>query len=263
MASELAGLLTGAQEGLPGLALVGARLLPLVWLVPFFGGRTLPALPRTGLWIALTIGLAPMAPVAAAAPPAGLALLPLVGLELLRGAVAGVALALPFHAFEWAGRLVDLWRGSSLGAELVDPTTGESASPLGVFYRLLAVAAFVVVGGHRAALRALGEGLRRSPPGTTVGAEPGLGAVVDGVGRLFADALALTLAVAAPAAVALLLAEVVLGLVGRAAPQLPVFFAGMPLRAAAALAALALSLSLALRALGETVAAALLVIAGG
>jgi flagellar biosynthetic protein FliR len=42
-----------------------------------------------------------------------------------------------------------------------------------------------------------------------------------------------TLALAAPAVVALLLADLVLGAVARMAPQIPVYFVGMPLKALA------------------------------
>ena len=42
-----------------------------------------------------------------------------------------------------------------------------------------------------------------------------------------------TLALAAPAIVALLLADLVLGAIARMAPQIPVYFVGMPLKALA------------------------------
>ena len=55
--------------------------------------------------------------------------------------------------------------------------------------------------------------------------------------RLVADALAFATALTAPAAVAIVVVEVALGLVARATPQIPVFFARMPLRAAVGLGA--------------------------
>jgi flagellar biosynthesis protein FliR len=47
----------------------------------------------------------------------------------------------------------------------------------------------------------------------------------------------------APAIVALLLADIVLGIVGRAVPQLPLYFVGMPLKALMGVGALLLSLA--------------------
>jgi len=249
-----------APERLSVAALLAARLAPIVWLVPFLGGRILPALTRATLLLALTIALAPTALAGAGSDPR---LGPeTLSLELLRGLVFGLALALPFHAFEWAGRAIDQWRGAALGEAAMAPTTGDVSSPLGLFHRLFAVAAFVALGGHVAAFRALGRGLARRGVGR-LATDLDLGAVAEGSARLVGDALALTVAVAAPAAAALVLTEVFLGLVARAAPQVPVFFAGMPLRAAVGVAAVALALSLTIGAFREAVAQALAVIGAG
>jgi flagellar biosynthetic protein FliR len=60
--------------------------------------------------------------------------------------------------------------------------------------------------------------------------------------RWVAAALSLTVAVAAPAALGLVLMELTLGLLGRTAQQIPLHFAGMPLRAALGLVGLLLTL---------------------
>jgi flagellar biosynthesis protein FliR len=52
-----------------------------------------------------------------------------------------------------------------------------------------------------------------------------------------------TVSVGAPAALALALMELTMGLMGRTAPQLPLHFAGMPLRAAVGLVGLLLTVS--------------------
>ena len=64
-----------------------------------------------------------------------------------------------------------------------------------------------------------------------------------GVARIVIASLTLALSFAAPAMVSLLISEVALGLTARAAPQIPIHFAGMPLRAAVGVAALLLSVS--------------------
>ena len=46
-----------------------------------------------------------------------------------------------------------------------------------------------------------------------------------------AQMLEAALGLAAPALVALLLADLLLGMIGRAAPQIPLYFVGMPLKA--------------------------------
>lgn len=223
-------------------ALVAARVLPLVLLTPFFAVRAAPTLLRTAVALALTVALEPLAASVAPPLPGVLGLAPLVLREALVGAVFAVAASLPLHALSWFGGLVDTWRGAGQG-EVTLPD-GERASPLGALTLLLGVALFVTLGGHRLALASFAEGLVRAPVGGVV-AEAGLRGVALGAARLVADALAFAAALAAPAALAIVLVEVALGLVARAAPQIPMHFAGMPLRAGVGIGAVLLSLSLA------------------
>lgn len=253
-ADRILALLAVDPRALPVGALVGARLAPLLWLAPWLGGRALPVVVRGPLLLALTVALTPHALRAApAALPAPLA--PALVAEAVRGVVYAFALALPFHAAEWAGRLADLWRGAQ-GAALVEPDTGETTGPLGLFYRAGTVALFVGLGGHLAAFEGLVDGLATVPPGSALRADS-VAAVALGAARLAADALGLAVAVAAPAAVAVVLSEVALGLLARAAPQIPMYFAGLPLRAAAGLAALALAAAVAWPRIADALAGAL------
>jgi len=224
-------------------ALVLARVAPLGFLAPWIALRDAPVLVRSATMLALTAALAPLAAASAhdlpgSVFPFGVA----VVRELATGALFAVAAALPFWALDWAGHLIDTWRGASL-AEVLAPPTGERTSPLGNLYLLLGVVIFLALGGHRLALEAFVEGLSSAPVGAPV-AVHGLGQAVLGGARLTGDALAFAVALAAPAAAALVLVELALGLVARAAPQVPVFFAGMPLRAGVGLAAALLGLAI-------------------
>jgi type III secretion protein T len=247
--------------------LLAARVLPLVLLAPFLATRAAPTLLRAGVGLALVVALAPLAEAAAPPLPVGGAIALLALREALVGATFAVAAAVPLYALDWAGRLVDGWRGASQGE--VQAPGGERTTPLGALYLTLGVALFVSTGGLRLALAAFADGLRASPLGA---AAPALGAggvslVALGVARLVADALAFALAVAAPAGVAVVIVDVGLGLLGRASPQIPTHFAGMPLRAAAGLGAALLALSLVVDrlpgAFAAAVAAAARLVAGG
>src|SRR5262249_6339792 len=123
--------------------------------------------------------------------------------EALVGAVFAVAASLPLYALDWSGRLVDTWRGATM-AEVLAPPTGERSSPLGTLQVMLGVAVFVTLGGHRTALIAFGDALRTVPVGAVAEAH-GVGPVALGAARLAADALAFSVSIAAPAAVAIVL----------------------------------------------------------
>ena len=221
--------------------LVAARVVPLVLFAPFLSLRAAPTLLRTAIALALAVVLEPIAAAAAPALPGALGLAALTVREALIGTLFAVTASLPLHALDWFGRLVDTWRGAGQG-EVTLPS-GEKSSPLGGLTLLLGVAIFVSIGGHRLALASFADGLASSPVGAATTAAS-FRLVVFGSVRLVADALAFAAALAAPAAVAIVVVEVALGLVARATPQIPVFFAGMPLRAAVGLSAVLLSLSL-------------------
>lgn len=225
--------------------LVFARLAPLAVIAPFVAGRLTAAtwagpLAGAALLFGLTLGLLP---VAVSHAPSSLgwnaALLFLALRELLLGALFAVAVGLPLWAMEWAGALVDLFRGVSPG-----DGSGEGAhSPLGDMYLLLGLALFVSIGGHRAVVEALSAGFVHSPVGT-LPASPSWGDVALGAARQMQLALVLALSVAAPALMAIILVELALGLVGRAAPQASLFFESFSLRAATALVAMLLAMSM-------------------
>ena len=224
--------------------LVAARVAPLTVFAPWLTLRRTPPVLRAALVVALTGALAPLAFDAAPADlhrASGLVYAAWVLREALVGTLFAVATALPLFALDWAGRLVDTWRGASL-AEVIAPPTGERTSPLGDLYLLMGIALFLSLGGHRLAFAAFADGLQVAPVGAVA---PGDAAesLAFGAARLTGAALALAAALAAPAAAAIVLVEVALGLVARSAPQVPVFFAGMPLRAATGLAAALLGLT--------------------
>ncbi|MBE3582939.1 MAG: flagellar type III secretion system protein FlhB [Limnochordaceae bacterium] len=205
-------------------------LLPL----PLFQVPGLPPTWRGGLAALLGLALVPTAQQATATPPVGLPpfswsaasdLMVLALVQLAIGLAMGFLLRLAFVAVEVAGVLVDLPLGFGMDA-LLDPLTG-SASPLfGRFYLLLALVSFMVSGGLDALVRTLDESFRWLPPGVS----PQLSWVgpflVRGLDEFFLTGLRLSL----PLTVGLFVADVAVGLLARATPQLNLFTVGFPLK---------------------------------
>jgi type III secretion protein SpaR/YscT/HrcT len=205
-----------------------ARTLPIAWLVPAFGGPALPSPIRVGLGLGLAVLCLPR--LAGQVPDTGAALWLLL---LLREGAVGLTLgfvaSLIFRAAEAAGRLTDVLRGANL-AEVISPVSGGRTSPLGQLTALLAIVIFLELGGLGHLALALGRSYDAVPVAAT--ATPAqLGKAVSLAIRSSAQMIEAALGLAAPALVALLLADLVLGLIGRAAPQLPLHFVGMPLKA--------------------------------
>jgi type III secretory pathway component EscT len=221
------------QPLLAALALGAARTLPLAWLVPALGGPRLPASSRVALALLLSVLCLPvLLPVAAttfaATGPVGAGLL--LGRELLVGLTVGLCVACLFRAAEAAGRLVDVVRGANL-SEVLAPLSEEGPSPLGDLYLLLAIVVFVELGGLRVFATALARSYEAVPVGLAanggVALRSAAALVTAAVGKLLESALGL----AAPVLVAMGLADAALGVLGRAAPQLPLALAVMPAKA--------------------------------
>lgn len=225
--------------------LVAARVAPMTVFAPWIALRGSPPMLRAALLAILTFALYPHALAATPPLPGDLFSLVAIGLrEVALGTMIAIACALPLHALHESGRLVDVLRGAQ--GEVTGPS-GERTSTLGAFQLLFGTALFLAVGGHRLVIASMADGLHVLPPGS--GALSG-DALLE-VGRALTQTLTIAVSFAAPALLALVATDVALGLVARSAPQIPVHFAGMPLRSAVGMAALLLSLALMVPHLGE------------
>ena len=147
------------------------------------------------------------------------------------GGGLGWSAALIVAGARQAGELV----GSQAGlapAALFNPEAGDEMTALGHLYGLVALGVFLALDGPLALVRALVESYRVIPPGGGVSSLT----LTEGTAALaferVGEALALSLRAAAPVALALALAGVALGLLGRAAPSLQLLALAMPVRLA-------------------------------
>lgn len=224
---------------LVALGLGAARAIPIAWLVPAFGGRSLPLAARVGVGLVLaTLGW-PYLMMAATAP--ALARLGALGWslvaarEVLIGASVGWVVALAFRAAEAAGGLADVARGAGQ-AEASSPLSSDSSTPLGALYWLSAALIFLELGGLGRLASALARSYLAIPIGSGAGAgatsaRAGVGAAVELVVVASARLVESAVGLAAPVIVALLLADLALTAVARLTPAVPIHFAAMPLRA--------------------------------
>jgi flagellar biosynthesis protein FliR len=226
LAGSLGPLLQLASAHLAPVSLAVARLAPIVWLAPIFGGRLLPAPARITLVLGLALVLAP--PAEGGQLQVGLALLGALAVEALIGLSLGLLSSLPFELARAGGHLVDVARGASF-AEVMAPGLADRATPIGDVLYLALLVALTAAGGDRLFILALADGFAALPPGAPIALAGGAamaGSLLDATSALLSTALVL----AAPPVIVALLADVVLGVVGRVVPQLPLFFLGMPLK---------------------------------
>lgn len=136
---SLAQLLPSAQA-MRSLILGGAKVMPVVVLVPAFGLRALPVGARVGLALTLGISVAP-----ALSQSSTLSLGLAVALQALSGLPVALSAAIVLWAAGMAGGLFDELRQSRETTNL--PVVNVGTSPTGVLFALLAAIAFLQTGG--------------------------------------------------------------------------------------------------------------------
>jgi flagellar biosynthetic protein FliR len=212
-----------APELLSGFLLALVRSAAWVFVAPPFGTRMFPSQVKVGLAAAITISLGPKL-AEQAVPLETVPLITAAVLQLAAGLALGFLGVLLFSAVQAAGGLIDLFGGFS-AAQQLDPVSGTHTSIFGRFYHLLAITLLFAIDGHLLLVRGFLTSFEAAPF-TDLSLE-GLAKLVTGdLGLFFLAAVE----IAAPLLAALFLAELALGLLARAAPQMNVFLLGLPLK---------------------------------
>ena len=209
-----------------GLLFASIRCAGFVVASPIF--KAIPASGRTAL--VLVLGYAFAEPVSAAGD---------LGMLLVGGftnAVVGLALGfltgLIFYVFTVAGSMID-FTSSLSAASIFDPMAGQQVTVFGRMFNIMAMALFLVLGGDRLLASGLAVSFEAVAIDGTISLSGGLAEIgVTLLGRMMIAAIELAM----PALAALFIAEVVLGIAARFAPQSNVFLIGLPVKIFAAMA---------------------------
>ncbi len=200
------------------------RILGLVAAAPLFGNKAVPVSGKVVIGVLLAVVIAPTVPAIPAADPTSWAGLLILVKELLIGAAIGFAMRIVFAAIEFAGEIASMTMGLGF-AMFFDPSTQGRSSAISQFLALVATMAFLAVNAHLVLLQALAESFVTMPiTSTPFSANAPLELVRWGA-RIFSAGLQLSL----PIVAALLITNVALGILTRAAPQLNIFGIGFPL----------------------------------
>ncbi|MEI8131671.1 MAG: flagellar biosynthetic protein FliR [Leptolinea sp.] len=205
--------------------LVMTRVLAILVQVPVFGSAVIPNQMKIGLGVFITIIVIPWNPIPADA--AAIPWLGFVGLvlrELLIGFMAGFAAALTFGAFQMAGKLIDMSSGFGAG-QVFNPALSEAGGTLDQFFVLVVMLYFLLTNGHHIFLMGLKDTFILLPlnqPLPELNPEAFL--------RLSSGLITSGVQIALPVVGALFLTDLTLGLLSKVAPQIQVFFLGLPIK---------------------------------
>ncbi len=197
------------------------RVGGFVLSAPIASEASIPRLVKIVMSLSLAYLMAPLAQV-----PAELSILSGAGLfaavqELLIGIAIGMVVQLTFEALTFAGQTISLTMGLSF-ATLVDPQRGANTTVLGQMFMIFGILTYLAINGHLVLLGALAESFHTLPIGATHIDKNFLLSVVLWGTRVFESGLLIAL----PAVIALLIVNLALGVVTRAAPQLNLYGVG-------------------------------------
>lgn len=220
-------------------AVVLARMGGLMAFAPFWGSFAVPARIRVVLAVALTFALFPILAPRIPEIPADPAVFAVgLGKELLVGLLLGLVGQLFLAALQLGGTVMGFQMGFSL-VNVIDPQTQVQVSVLSVLHNLAGLLLFVVLNAHHWYLRAMLDSYQMVP---VFGASMSSG-LSDEVVRLGGQMFVLGVQLAAPVMFVGLTIDILLGIIGRAAPQIHILIAGMPLKVLMGFVVLTLSAS--------------------
>lgn len=228
---------TAELEALVASALWPAiRLLALFATAPILSHRTIPRPAKVALAFAIAFVLAPVLP---PPPPVSLgsgAAFGILAQQVAIGATLGFAVRLALAAVEMAGEVIGLQMGLSF-AGFFDLSNPQGANAAGSLMGLAATLLFLAIDGHLLVIGALAESFNAFP----VGEFPRQLLVTSEFAKLGGQVFSTALSLALPMITVMLFANLALGVIARAAPQLNIFSFGFPFSVLLGLVALVLT----------------------
>ncbi|KVW74231.1 flagellar biosynthetic protein FliR [Burkholderia ubonensis] len=199
------------------------RMLALVAVAPVTGHASVPGRVKIGvaafmaLVVAPTLGAMPAVTVFSAQG------IWIVVTQFLIGVAMGFTMQIVFAAAQAAGDAIGLSMGLGF-ATFFDPHASGATPVMGRFLNAVAILAFLAFDGHLQVLAALAASFQALPVSAELLHAPGWRALAAFGATVFQMGLLLAL----PVVAALLIANLALGILNRAAPQVGIFQVGFP-----------------------------------
>jgi flagellar biosynthetic protein FliR len=201
-----------------------ARLLGLFSSAPVFSNRGVSVRVRLAIGMGVAIAVLPVLPPMPQVPPGGGLGLAIFAQQMFIGIAIGFMMRIVFAAVDMAGALIGMQMGLSF-AIFFDPDAGGQTAVLSDFLNLLATLLFLAVNGHLLMIDILVRSFEWLP----VTAAPVNAAGWGFIARTGLTVFAAGLLLAMPIVAILLVANIALGVLTRAAPQLNLFAVGFPI----------------------------------
>jgi flagellar biosynthesis protein FliR len=187
-------------------------------MLPFIGSTSLPAQFRIGLAVAVALVLTPVVDVHVARSA-----IPLVVVrEVMFAMIFAFAARFVFFAVDMAGQVMSNATGLSMAA-IVNPEIGQTTE-ISQLYSIIATLLFFAIDAHHDLIAIFVKSYELAPLGTI-----NLQGIMTAAVSFTAGIFVIALKISAPVVIIMLITNILLGFVSKAAPQMNVFFVGYPL----------------------------------
>lgn len=216
--------------------LVFARMAALVFINPVFSRKGVPSMVKTGLVLALSILILPVAAEGSVAGPAAVNVRTVIDAyntfemveallrEVITGLVIGSVFQLFFYMLYVAGDLLDTVFGLAMG-KVMDPVNGIQTSILGQFVNVFFFLYFFATGCHLLMIKIFAYTYEVIPVGAASFVTEGIAWHMVG---LFGNAFLMVIKLALPFVAAEFVLEVTMGVLMKLIPQIHVFVINNP-----------------------------------
>lgn len=200
------------------------RIMGLIAVAPLFGNASVPARLKIGLGVMLALIIAPTVPSLPAMDPMSLPGLLILTQQLIIGLAMGLAMRIVFAAVEMAGEITGMTMGLGF-ATFFDPQSRGRSSAISQFLALLTLMVYLATNLHLVLLSTLANSFTTMPISELPLGGHMFQQLTSWGGRIFSSGVQLSL----PIVAALLITNISLGILTRAAPQLNLFGIGFPI----------------------------------
>jgi flagellar biosynthetic protein FliR len=211
-------------------AWVGSLLWPFLRIgamlvaAPLFGAQTVTVRIRLGFAFLLALVVAPLIPLPPAVEPLSLAGMVISVQQILIGLTIGFVMQMVFSAMTQAGETIALSMGLGF-ASMVDPQQGVQVPVVSSYFVIVSTLIFLALNGHVALIELTLMSFHSMPVAVDGIVRADLWNLVNWGSTMFVYALL----VALPAVASMLVVNISMGVVTRAAPQLNIFAVGFPM----------------------------------
>ncbi len=191
---------------------------------PIFGTQTVPAPVKILFALSLSLVLFPVVNITGlSADMSTSSLIFMTIKEAFIGVSIGYLARMFLYAISISGQIISVTMGLS-GVQLFNPSIGETSTPIDQFQVFLVSLLFLAINGHHIFLSALTKSFQMVP----LSADLLSLQVFSNVGVMVQQIMVIGVKLAAPVLVAITITNIMMGIIGRAVPQINVLITSLP-----------------------------------